>query len=224
MQQITILIADDQALFREGLAFLIASQPDMRVVGEASDGAEAVEKAGELRPSLVLMDVRMPRMDGLEATRRIKAILPEARIVMLTVSDLAQELFDAMRHGAIGYLLKNMKARRLFEEIRGVMRDEVALSPYLAGRILKEFTRQREYEAVTKGIELGLTDREKQVLSLVVTGLSNKEIGGKLSITESTVKRHLHSILEKLHMENRVQAAAYAMRTGLVDATPAGHG
>lgn len=218
MRTITILVVDDQALFREGLASLIAAQPDMRVVGEASDGAEAVEKAGELRPDMVLMDVRMPRMDGLEATRRIKALLPETRIVMLTVSDLERELFDAMRNGAIGYLLKNMKARRLFDEIRGVMRDEVALSPYLAGRILRDLTRQREYEAVTRGIELGLTEREKEVLGHVVAGLSNKEIGGKLSITESTVKRHLHSILEKLHMDNRVQAAAYALRTGLVDA------
>lgn len=221
MQQIEIFIADDQALFREGLTSLIAGQPDMRVVGEASDGVEALEKVQELKPDLILMDIRMPRMDGLEATRRIKAVLPDAKIVMLTISDLAQELFEAMRHGAVGYLLKNMKARRLFEEIRGVMRDEVALSPYLAGRILKEFTRQREYEAMTKGIELGLTDREKQVLGLVVTGMSNKEIGGKLSITESTVKRHLHSILEKLHMENRVQAAAYAMRTGLVESSTA---
>ncbi|MBU6422488.1 MAG: response regulator transcription factor, partial [Chloroflexi bacterium] len=178
MQPIKIFIADDQALFREGLASLIAGQADMQVVGEASDGVEALEKIPELKPDLILMDIRMPRMDGLEATRRVKAVLPDAKIVMLTISDLAQELFEAMRHGAVGYLLKNMKARRLFEEIRGVMRDEVALSPYLAGRILKEFTRQREYEAVTKGIELGLTDREKQVLGLVVTGLSNKEIGG----------------------------------------------
>lgn len=223
MRTINILIADDQALFREGLATLIASQPDMRVVGEATDGAEAVEKATELKPDLVLMDIRMPRMDGLEATRRITSLLPETRVVMLTVSDLAQELFDAMRNGAVGYLLKNMKARRLFDELRGAMRDEVALSPYLAGRILKEFTRQREYEAVSKGIELGLTEREKEVLGHVVAGLSNKEIGARLAITESTVKRHLHSILEKLHLENRVQAAAYALRTGLVDApTPQG--
>lgn len=217
MRTITILVVDDHALFREGLASLISSQPDMRVAGEASDGGEAVEKAGELKPDLVLMDIRMPRMDGLEATRRIKALLPDTRIVMLTVSDAERELFDAMRNGAVGYLLKNMKARRLFEEIRGVMRDEVALSPYLAGRVLKELTRQRQYEAATRGIELGLTEREKEVLGHVVAGLSNKEIGGKLCITESTVKRHLHSILEKLHMENRVQAAAYALRTGLVD-------
>lgn len=217
MEPIKILIVDDQALFREGLASLLATQPDMRVVGQASDGAEATEQVEALRPDLILMDVRMPRVDGIEATRRIKPLLPDAKIVMLTVSDLAQELFEAMRHGAAGYLLKNMKARRLFEEIRGVMRDEVALSPYLAGRILKEMTRQREYEAVAKGIELGLTAREKEVLVHVVAGLSNKEIGAKLFITESTVKRHLHSILEKLHMENRVQAAAYAMRTGLVD-------
>ena len=217
MEPIKIFIVDDQALFREGLASLIATQADMKVVGQATDGAEAIEQVEGLRPDLILMDVRMPRVDGLEATRRIKVLLPDAKIVMLTISDLAQELFDAMRHGAAGYLLKNMKARRLFDEIRGVMRDEVALSPYLAGRILKEMTRQREYEAVAKGIELGLTAREKEVLGYVVSGLSNKEIGAKLFITESTVKRHLHSILEKLHMENRVQAAAYAMRTGLVD-------
>ncbi|MBI2324572.1 MAG: response regulator transcription factor [Chloroflexi bacterium] len=217
MEPIKILIVDDQALFREGLASLIATQPDMRVVGQANDGAEALEQVEDLRPDLILMDVRMPRVDGLEATRRIKSLVPDAKIVMLTISDLAQELFDAMRHGAAGYLLKNMKARRLFDEIRGVMRNEVALSPYLAGRILKEMTRQREYEAVAKGIELGLTAREKEVLGYVVAGLSNKEIGAKLFITESTVKRHLHSILEKLHMENRVQAAAYAMRTGLVE-------
>lgn len=217
MEPIKILVVDDQALFREGLASLIATQPDMKVVGQATDGAEAIEQVEALRPDLILMDVRMPRVDGLEATRRIKALLPDAKIVMLTISDLAQELFDAMRHGAAGYLLKNMKARRLFDEIRGVMRDEVALSPFLAGRILKEMTRQREYEAVAKGMELGLTAREKEVLGYVVSGLSNKEIGTKLFITESTVKRHLHSILEKLHMTNRVQAAAYAMRTGLVD-------
>ena len=217
MEPIKILIVDDQALFREGLASLIATQPDMKVVGQATDGGEAIAQVEGLRPDLILMDVRMPRVDGLEATRRIKVLLPDAKIVMLTISDLAQELFDAMRHGAAGYLLKNMRARRLFDEIRGVMRDEVALSPYLAGRILKEMTRQREYEAVAKGIELGLTAREKEVLGYVVSGLSNKEIGAKLFITESTVKRHLHSILEKLHMENRVQAAAYAMRTGLVE-------
>lgn len=217
MEPIKIFIVDDQALFREGLASLLATQSDMRVVGEASDGVEALERIEAARPDLVLMDIRMPRMDGLEATRRMKPLLPDAKIVMLTISDVAQELFDAMRNGAAGYLLKNTKARRLFDEIRGVMRDEIALSPYLAGRILKEMTRQREYEAVAKGIELGLTAREKEVLVYVVAGLSNKEIGAKLFITESTVKRHLHSILEKLHMENRVQAAAYAMRTGLVD-------
>lgn len=218
MQPIRILIVDDQALFRDGLASLLATQPDMKVVGEASDGLEALEKLETLTPDVVLMDVRMPRLDGLETTKRIKAIRPDLRVIILTVSDVTQELFEAMRDGASGYLLKNMNARRLFEEIRGVMRDEVALSPYLAGRILKEFGQQRDYEAVAHGIELGLTDRETEVLSLVVKGLSNKEIGGKLCITESTVKRHLHSILDKLHMENRVQAAAYAMRTGLLEA------
>ncbi len=222
MQPIRILVVDDQALFREGLTSLLASQPDMQVVGEACDGLEAIEKAERAQPDLILMDIRMPRLDGLEALRRIKTLLPPVRIVILTISDLEQELYEAIRLGAAGYLLKNLKARRLFEEIRGVMRDEVALSPYLADRILKEFSRQHQAEAATRGLEVGLTDREREVLSCVVAGQSNKEIGAKLYITEATVKRHLHNILEKLHMDNRVQAAAYAMRTGLVEAAATG--
>ena len=217
MEPIRILLADDQDLFREGVAELLSSHEDMLVVGEASNGEEAVAKAQALRPDLVLMDVRMPVMDGLEAIRRIHALLPEVKVVMLTVSDAEDDLFEALKEGAVGYLLKNLKARYLFEYLRRVMQDEIALSPYLATRVLQEFTRQRRREEAMAGYQEGLTEREKEVLQLVVDGHSNKEIGLKLGIAESTVKRHLHNILAKLQMANRVQAAGYAVRTGLVE-------
>jgi len=215
-QAIKVLLVDDQILFREGLAQLLSSQEDMDIVGEAGNGLEAVEKARELRPDLIVMDIRMPGMNGLEATRIIKTDLPDTRIVMLTVSDSDEDLFQAIKHGAIGYLLKNLKARRLFDQLRSAYRGEAALSPYLAMRVLEEFARERRREEATTSYRGRLTDREKGVLQLVVNGLTNKEIGNQVGIAESTVKRHIHNILEKLQMENRVQAAAYAVRSGLV--------
>jgi RNA polymerase sigma factor (sigma-70 family) len=207
---------DDQVLFREGLAQLLSSQEDMQVVGEAGDGLEAVEKARQLRPDLIIMDIRMPGMNGLEATRLIKTALPESRVVMLTVSDSDEDLFQAIKYGAIGYLLKNLKARRLFDQLRSACRGEAALSPYLAMRVLEEFARERRREETATSYRSRLTEREREVLQLVVNGLTNKEIGNQVGIAESTVKRHIHNILEKLQMENRVQAAAYAVRSGLV--------
>jgi len=226
-QSIRVLLVDDQVLFREGLTQLLSSQEDMQVVGEAGDGLEAVEKAKELRPDLIIMDIRMPNMNGLEACRLIKIALPDTRIVMLTVSDSDEDLFQAIKFGAIGYLLKNLKARRLFDQLRSAYRGEAALSPYLAMRVLEEFARERRREETTTGSRGRLTDREKEMLQLVVNGLTNKEIGSQVGIAESTVKRHIHNILEKLQMDNRVQAAAYAVRSGLVsseDTTSAGHG
>lgn len=211
-----VLIVDDQVLFREGLAGLIGAQADFEVVGEAGDGEEAVALAREVQPDLVLMDIRMPKMTGLEATRIIRGEAPSARIVILTVSDDDDDLFEAIKAGAIGYLLKNLKARLLFDRLRGAVRGEAALSPLLAARVMDEFARQRRSEKAVPEAP-GLTDREKTVLQLVINGSSNKEIGAKLEIAESTVKRHLHNILEKLHLENRVQAAAYAVRKGLID-------
>ncbi len=216
MPPIRVMIVDDQVLFREGLSGLLGSQPDFLVVGAAGDGEEAVSLARELHPDLVLMDIRMPKMTGLEATRIIRREVPGARIVILTVSDDDDDLFEAIKAGAIGYLLKNLKARALFERVRGAFRGEAALSPLLAARVMEEFARQRRKEAASPE-SAGLTDREKTVLQLVIGGSSNKEIAAKLDIAESTVKRHLHNILEKLHLENRVQAAAYAVRKGLID-------
>ncbi len=217
MQPAKVLLVDDQVLFREGIAQLLSTQPDFEVIGEAGDGERAIELVRELKPDMVLMDIQMPRMTGLEATIHIQEEFPDIQVVILTVSDADDDLFEAIKNGAHGYLLKNVKAARFFEQLRGVRRGEAALTPYLASRILQEFARQRQREEVMAGYPGGLTEREKGVLQLVVEGYSNKEIGGFLSIAESTVKRHLHNILEKLQMENRVQAAAYAVRTGLVN-------
>ncbi len=223
MNEIRVLLVDDQVLFREGIANLLTSQDDIQVIGDAADGLEAIEKARQFRPDLVLMDINMPHLDGLEATRRIKAEMPEVKIIILTVSDADDDLFEAIKAGAIGYLLKNLKAQSLFERLRGTMRGEAALSPLLATKVLEEFARQRHNEAHSKEEEDGLTEREREVLQQVISGASNKEIATTLYIAESTVKRHLHNILEKLHLENRVQAAAYAVRKGIIEAPPDGH-
>lgn len=220
MKRLRILLVDDHVLFREGIASLVASRPDMEVVGQAVDGLEAVEKAKELRPDLILMDIRMPNCDGLEATRRIKREWPDARIVMLTVSEEDEDLFEAIKSGAQGYLLKNMRPAALFELVQGVSRGEAPISPSLAAKILKEFlqaTQKVTHQGVT---EVNLTDREKQILQYVAQGASNKEIASYVFITEGTVKNHLHNILEKLHLHNRAQAAAYALREGLISGTP----
>lgn len=220
MSQLRVLLVDDQVLFREAIANLISSREDMVVVGEAGDGAEAVEKARVLKPDIILMDIRMPRMDGLEATRRIKEEMPQANIVILTVSDDDDDLFEAIKSGAIGYLLKSLKAESLFERLKGVLHGEAALSPLLATRVLEEFARLKRRRGNGEEDGSGLTDREKEVIQYVINGKSNKEIASALSIAESTVKRHLHNILEKLHLQNRAQAAAYAVRKGLVEEIP----
>lgn len=230
MTSLRLLIVDDQALFREGLASLLGSQEDITVVGQAGDGIEAVELVRALQPDLVLMDVNMPQMNGLEATREILRESPSVRIVILTVSDDDDDLFAAIKAGAVGYLLKNMRADSLFERLRGAIRGEAALSPILAARVLEEFARQRQPEtsaAKPPSESSELSVRERSVLQLVINGASNREIAAELDIAESTVKRHLHNILEKLHLENRIQAAAYAMRKGLIDPPrddPSSHG
>jgi DNA-binding NarL/FixJ family response regulator len=214
---VRILLVDDQALFRRALATLIAEQPDFEVVGEAENGLQAVELAHAMSPDLVVMDVEMPVMTGVEATRRIRDELPGVRVVILSVSEADDHVFDAIRFGAHGYLLKDLRPEQLYDLIRAVMRNETALSPAIAGRLLREFREHSERRSVATVEPAGpeLTQREVQILQLVAEGLSNKEIGVRLSITEGTVKNHVHNALEKLQLENRIQAAAYVVRHGL---------
>jgi two-component system, NarL family, nitrate/nitrite response regulator NarL len=214
---IRILLVDDQPLFRRAIATLIDEQPDMTVVGEAENGLAGVEAARALDPDLVVMDVEMPVMNGIEAVRLIREQQPRTKVIMLTVSDSEDFLFDAIRNGAHGYLLKDLRPEQLYDMLRSVMRDETPLSPVMAGRLLNEFRGQERVRTPTPDTPEGpaLTRREIEILQLVADGLSNKEIGTELSITEGTVKNHVHNALEKLHLENRIQAAAYVVRQGL---------
>lgn len=213
---IRILLVDDQPLFRSAIATLIAEQPDMAVVGEAENGLEGVEKAHGLNPDLVVMDVEMPVMNGVEAVRLIREQLPTIKVVMLTVSESDDHLLDAIRNGAHGYLLKDLRPEQLYDLLRSVMRNETPLSPAIAGRLVDEFRSQPVRTVAVKEPEgRALSRREIEILQLVADGLGNKEIGTRLSITEGTVKNHVHNALEKLHLENRTQAAAYVVRQGL---------
>ena len=219
MTSIRVLLADDHALFRRGVASLLAAENGFEVVGEAVDGRQAVEMARDLMPDVILMDISMPVMDGLEATRRIKGEMPYVRIVILTASDGDRSLFEAVKSGAQGYLLKKIEPQALYGTLRGVVQGEAPVSRLMAARLLEEFTRQNRHPAATApGAEL--TARERGVLELVSQGRSNKEIAAALVIAENTVKNHLKNILEKLHLENRVQAATFALREGLVARPP----
>jgi two-component system NarL family response regulator len=219
MSKIQVLLVDDHALFREGLSKIIKSQPDFEVVGEANDGIEAMIKASELLPDLILMDVTMPVCDGLEATQRIKANLPDVIIVMLTVSDEDGKVFEAIRNGAQGYLLKSINSNEMLASLRGAVRGEAAISRALGGRMLEEFRRisQRSASASISSEELvSLTIREQEVLKLVAEGKTNKEIGTILNVSINTVKSHMRKILSKLHLSKRQEAALYAKQEGLI--------
>ena len=211
-----ILLVDDHVLFRKGMSRLIDSQPDLEVVAEAEDGYQAVQYARRFKPDLILMDIHMPDCDGHEATRLIVNDWPEAQIVMLTVSDDDQDLFTAIRNGAVGYLVKKIEPEELFSRLRGVTMGEAPISRVMASRILREFARVGT-EGPPPDSTRSLTPREREVLQLVTKGMTNKEIGVQLHIAENTVKNHLRNILEKLHLQNRAQAAAHAVREGLVD-------
>jgi len=215
-----ILLVDDHVLFRKGVAALLARRPEMEVVGEASDGLEAITAAREIIPDLILMDINMPKCDGLEATRMIKRELPHAKIVILTVSDDDQNLFEAIKSGAQGYLLKDLEPTKLYDLLESVSRGEAPLSGVVAAKILKEFARPNKDPAPMPEMIDELTPREMDILQLVVDGKTNKEIAASLFITENTVKIHLRNILEKLHLQNRIQAAVYAVRQGLVNEPP----
>ncbi len=199
---------------------MLATRPEIEVVGEAGDGLQAIDLAREMMPDVILMDISMPNCDGLEATRRIKSEMPHVKIVMLIVSDDDKDLFQAIKCGAQGYLIKDLKAHLLFDVLDALARGDTPLSSAMATKILQEFR-----EPVVPRVEIleageRLTPREIEVLVLIVEGRSNKEIAKALVISESTVKNHLRNILEKLHLRNRLQAAVYAVRQGLVADCP----
>jgi DNA-binding NarL/FixJ family response regulator len=220
MSPIRVLIADDHALFRRGVATLLAAQGDFEVVGQAEDGFQALDMARELMPDLILMDISMPGLDGLEATRRIKAEMPYVRIVILTASDGDRNLFDAVKAGAQGYLLKKIEPLALYSTLRGALQGEAPVSGLMAARLLEEFARQARQPGPAPSPAAALTAREKEVLELVARGRSNKEIASALGNAENTVKNQLKNILEKLHLQNRVQAAMFAVREGLAEKPP----
>lgn len=211
-----ILIADDHALFRDSLKSLLESH-DIEVVGEAKNGKEAVDLTWACKPEVVLMDLMMPEMDGLEATKRIAAELPDVKVVILTASDDDNNLFEAIKSGARGYLLKDLESSQFFTLLEGVGRGEPALTPSVARKLLDEFARPKkpskdEYDPDA------LTDREREVLELMVQGTtSNRRLAKHLGVSENTVKFHVRNILDKLHLHNRAQVVAYALRTRLVD-------
>lgn len=220
MDSLRILLVDDHVLFRKGIASLLTNREDITIVGEASDGDEAVILAEQTLPDVILMDVNMPRQNGIETVKIIKRELPHIQIVMLTVSDDDNDLFEAIKSGAKGYLLKNLEPQELYTMLDRLRQGEAPISGAMAAKILREF-RQPEHDQSRESATVDeLTAREVEVLEQVVTGASNKEIADTLHITENTVKIHLRNILEKLHVQNRIQAAVYAVRQGLVSELP----
>lgn len=214
MENIRVLLVDDHALFREGLAMIISSQPDMIVVGEASDGLEGVIKAAELKPDLILMDVQMPGMNGMEATRRIKQKNPSATIVMLTVREDEENLFEAIKNGAQGYLLKKMHSAELITMARRALAGEAAISTQLAGKMLDEFRRLSQFEPHEEEL-IQLSPRELEVLNLAALGKMDKEIAQSLCLSLNTVKTHMRNILSKLQVSSRREAARLVKDKGL---------
>jgi DNA-binding NarL/FixJ family response regulator len=218
---IKVMLVDDHVLFRKGVEALLMAHDDFDVVGEASNGKEAVERAASCEPDIILMDIDMPVCSGLEAVKMIKSEMPQVHIVMLTVSDDDQDLFSAIKYGAGGYLLKNLEPRELYEMLHGVLRGEAPITGIMASKILEEFRRPQPVSEPESEREDELTEREVEVIKLIAEGLSNKEIAEVLSITENTVKVHVRSTLEKLHLNNRVQAAVYAVKEGLLNSDKA---
>ena len=218
MKKTRILLADDHALLRDGLSGILSAQEDMEVIGEAEDGLEAIVKARELKPDLILMDIQMPGTDGLEATRQIKLEHPDIIIVILTVRDEEEKLFQAIKVGAQGYLLKNIRSHEMVEMLRSAMRGEAAISPHLAGRMLEEFRRLSQQQPANPDLleEEILTAREQEILGLVAQGLGDKEIAARLTISLHTVKSHLRNILSKLQVSSRRKAARLARGKGIL--------
>ncbi|KKK38174.1 chemotaxis protein CheY [Mesobacillus campisalis] len=213
MNPFRILIVDDHAHAREGIREILEEYEDFLIIGEAKNGEEAIQLTEQLMPDIILMDIEMPVMDGLEATKRIKLTFPYVKIVMITVSDDITDLFDALKKGAQGYLLKNFQSDTWIEHLRAFASDEVPMSKEIAFQILKEFPQSKAINTE----KIPLSSRELEVLKLVAKGMSNREISETLIISEHTVKSHLKNILSKLHLDNRVQLTSYAYQQGLVE-------
>jgi len=209
---ISVLIVDDHAIVRQGLRTYLDLQPDIEVVGEASDGREAVARVRETLPDIVLMDLVMPNMDGVEATRQVTAVSPSTRVIVLTSFSEDEQVFASIKAGAQGYLMKDVLPSQLVQDIRQVHRGEVRLNPDIARKLMQEFTNPQP--ATPKH---DLTERELEVLRLIAQGKSNKEISDDLVLSEKTVKTHVSNILQKLHLSDRTQAAVYALRQKIVD-------
>jgi DNA-binding NarL/FixJ family response regulator len=215
---IRVLLVDDQALFREGLETLLSVHSDIQVVGQASNGREAVEVATRVHPDVVLMDVRMPVLDGVRATRLLKETLPQCRVIVLTTFDDDEYIFDALRTGAAGYLLKDVASARLVEAIRATARGESILEPSVAAKVIAEFTRVSSMvpSAQMEQLVEPLSERELEILAWIARGSSNREIADQLFIAEGTVKNHVTHILGKLGVRDRTQAALKARELGLL--------
>ncbi|MFC7060258.1 response regulator [Halobacillus seohaensis] len=216
MNKIKILVCDDHEILRKGIVELLNLQEGMKVIGEAINGLEAVEHTENMEPDVVLMDIQMPECSGLEAVKKIREHNKAVKIIMLTVSDEKKDLYTSIKYGANGYLLKNMNLDELFAHIHGVLKGEASFSPGLANKLLHEFKCMAEQLQSQKGSQYNLSDREMDVLELVVKGHSNEEIGEQLFISQHTVKKHLGNILQKLHVNNRYQAASFAIKEGLI--------
>ncbi len=216
-KKIKVLIADDHQVVRDGLSAILQTKDDIMVVGEARDGVEAVEKTRQLQPDVVLMDISMPRMNGVEATRRIKEQCPDVRVVVLTMYEEEEYIFDLVKTGVSGYLLKNSDSALIVKAIRAAAKGESFLHPTVAGKILTEFTHMAENRGKkpAKG-KTDLTEREQGVLQQIAEGKTNKEIGNQLSISEKTVKNHVRNIFHKLDVDDRTQAAIQAIRRGII--------
>jgi DNA-binding NarL/FixJ family response regulator len=212
---IRVLVADDQSMVRAGFRMLLGGEEDMEVVAEASNGLEAVDKAGRFHPGIILMDIRMPELDGLEATRRILATDPATRILILTTFDLDEYVFEALRAGASGFVLKDDTPEQLIAAVRTVAAGEALLSPAITKRVIQKFAGMQR-PAAPKELE-ELSERERDVFRLMTRGLSNAEIGKQLFISETTVKTHVTHILQKLNLRDRVQAVVLAYQTGLFE-------
>jgi len=215
---IRVLLVDDQALFREGLGTLLSVHKDIQVVGQASNGQEAIDLALKLRPGVILMDMQMPVLNGVGATRRLKGLLPDCRVIVLTTFDDKETIFDALRAGAVGYLLKDVGSAQLAESIRRTARGESILDPSVAAKVVAEFSRVSSLVTATNSEVLPdpLSEREIEVLRLVTVGMSNREIAEKLIISAGTAKTHIHNLCGKLGAHNRTEAAMRARELGLV--------